>query len=147
MVYNQTKVYDYYENFTFYPTPTIEQNCASNNDRNQRLLRDLDAIPRVVALLKGGNENVVREAALCLKNLAQNDENNDLIGRCGGVNELVQLVETSASDSIRKVCLKLFTKKSSKEGPFEFPINESLFCCRSQRSPSRRSQNTRTTKP
>lgn len=45
----------------------------------------------------------MREAALCLKNMAVNDENSVLIGKFKGVEHLLQLINSNKSDTLRKV--------------------------------------------
>ena len=44
------------------------------------VVRDLGGLEHLIKLLGNGNDNIVREATLCLKNMASNEENNTLIG-------------------------------------------------------------------
>eukprot|EP01062_Namystynia_karyoxenos_P073021 TRINITY_DN6977_c0_g2_i1.p1 TRINITY_DN6977_c0_g2~~TRINITY_DN6977_c0_g2_i1.p1 ORF type:complete len:893 (+),score=350.84 TRINITY_DN6977_c0_g2_i1:117-2795(+) len=79
------------------------KNCCNGSPANQRLVKDLNAIPHIIALLRLSGENVVRETALTLKNMASSDDCSEAIGRAGGVAELVRLAEQSDTDALRKV--------------------------------------------
>lgn len=92
------------------------KNCAANgtikkyqylpySERNIVELRELKFITRLVQLLTNKNENILREAILCMKNMCMNEENSAQIGKQKGVELLLQIVNTSKSDAVRKAAV------------------------------------------
>ena len=74
----------------------IEQNIVS--------IRELGLIPKLIKLLiSNKNEGVLREIALCLKNLAMNSENCQIIRKLNGVEYLLQIYNSTKSESLKKI--------------------------------------------
>lgn len=72
-------------------------------EKNIIEMKNLQVIPKLIGFLKSNHENIVRESALTIKNLAVNDENSAFIGKLKGVEHLLHIINTSKSDQLRKV--------------------------------------------
>eukprot|EP01006_Ploeotia_vitrea_P030383 TRINITY_DN62832_c0_g1_i2.p1 TRINITY_DN62832_c0_g1~~TRINITY_DN62832_c0_g1_i2.p1 ORF type:complete len:995 (+),score=85.60 TRINITY_DN62832_c0_g1_i2:41-2986(+) len=107
------------------------KNCTMNNPENLVVLRELQAPEILVQLLGNTSESVVRECGWCLKNMANDDVNSELIGNLNGVQAFLQIAQdTSTSENTRKVAILALKTLSTN------PHNRALMQTLSQQHPN-----------
>ena len=65
------------------------------NSTNQNLIRDVDGIPPLVAVLAIPNSKIQRQAAMALKYLAGNELNRELIRQADAIPQLIEVLRES----------------------------------------------------
>ena len=94
------------------------RNCTSSTEASQRICVELGLIPRLLELMATGLEEIVREAVLCIKNLAADRVGADSLLQRNAVAMLSGLAEKqTASEQVRKAAAMALQQltKTAKE--------------------------------